>query len=172
MTLELSNVANLPIAIYPGMKIGQLSFVQLSEAAERPYGSEGIGSKYKVSAARRRAATGRTSRRRGLGVRIAIAQSDPPIREIADRLQLLLAEVLREELIHLRDMTWMLRATSRAPRRSRPHGRRADRSRRSRARRARLLEPVEQASDPGCSEEHLLCEIHSTQSAVGRSGEA
>jgi deoxycytidine triphosphate deaminase len=46
VTLELSNVANLPITIYPGMKIGQLSFVQLTEAAERPYGSEGIGSKY------------------------------------------------------------------------------------------------------------------------------
>jgi len=46
VTLELSNVANLPITIYPEMKIGQISFVQLSEAAERPYGSEGIGSKY------------------------------------------------------------------------------------------------------------------------------
>jgi dCTP deaminase len=46
LTLELSNVANLPITIYPEMKIGQLSFVQLSEPAERPYGSEGIGSKY------------------------------------------------------------------------------------------------------------------------------
>ena len=46
VTLELSNVANLPITIYPGMKIGQLSFVQLSEPADRPYGSEGIGSKY------------------------------------------------------------------------------------------------------------------------------
>jgi dCTP deaminase len=46
VTLELSNVANLPITIYPGMKIGQLSFVQLSEPAERPYGSTGIGSKY------------------------------------------------------------------------------------------------------------------------------
>jgi dCTP deaminase len=46
VTLELSNVANLPITIYPGMKIGQLSFVRLSEPAERPYGSEGIGSKY------------------------------------------------------------------------------------------------------------------------------
>jgi dCTP deaminase len=46
VTLELSNVANLPITIYPEMKIGQLSFVQLTEAAERPYGSEGIGSKY------------------------------------------------------------------------------------------------------------------------------
>jgi len=38
VTLELSNVANLPITIYPGMKIGQLSFVQLSEPAEAPYG--------------------------------------------------------------------------------------------------------------------------------------
>ncbi len=46
VTLELSNVANLPITIYPEMKIGQLSFVQLSEPAEHPYGSEGIGSKY------------------------------------------------------------------------------------------------------------------------------
>jgi dCTP deaminase len=46
VTLELSNVANLPITIYPGMKIGQISFVQLSEPAERPYGSAGIGSKY------------------------------------------------------------------------------------------------------------------------------
>ena len=42
VTLELSNVANLPITIYAGMKIGQISFVQLSEPAERPYGSEGI----------------------------------------------------------------------------------------------------------------------------------
>src|ERR671918_2226159 len=46
VTLELSNVANLPITISPGMKIGQISFVQLSEPAERPYGSAGIGSKY------------------------------------------------------------------------------------------------------------------------------
>jgi dCTP deaminase len=46
VTLELSNVANLPITIYPEMKIGQLSFVQLSEPADRPYGSGGLGSKY------------------------------------------------------------------------------------------------------------------------------
>ena len=46
VTLELSNVANLPITVYPGMKIGQLSFMQLSEPAERPYGSGGLGSKY------------------------------------------------------------------------------------------------------------------------------
>jgi dCTP deaminase len=46
VTLELSNVANLPITIYHGMKIGQLSFVQLSEPAETPYGSDELGSKY------------------------------------------------------------------------------------------------------------------------------
>jgi dCTP deaminase len=46
VTLELSNVANLPITIYPEMKIGQLSFMQLAEPAERPYGTDGMGSKY------------------------------------------------------------------------------------------------------------------------------
>jgi dCTP deaminase len=46
VTLELSNVANLPITIYYGMKIGQLSFVQLTEPAEAPYGSGTLGSKY------------------------------------------------------------------------------------------------------------------------------
>jgi dCTP deaminase len=50
VTLELSNVANLPIAIYPGMKIGQVSFYQLSTAAENPYGSPGAGSKYQGQA--------------------------------------------------------------------------------------------------------------------------
>src|SRR6266576_561423 len=46
VTLELSNVANLPVTIYPEMKIGQISFVQLSEPAATPYGTGGIGSKY------------------------------------------------------------------------------------------------------------------------------
>ena len=46
VTLELSNVANLPITIYYGMKIGQLSFVQLSEPAAVPYGTGELGSKY------------------------------------------------------------------------------------------------------------------------------
>ena len=46
VTLELSNVANLPIAIYPGMKIGQVSFYELTTSAEHPYGSPGAGSKY------------------------------------------------------------------------------------------------------------------------------
>lgn len=46
LTLELSNVANLPIAIYPGMKIGQISFYQMTTAADNPYGSTGAGSKY------------------------------------------------------------------------------------------------------------------------------
>jgi len=46
LTLELSNVANLPITIYPGMKIGQISFFRLSTAADTPYGSSAAGSKY------------------------------------------------------------------------------------------------------------------------------
>jgi dCTP deaminase len=46
LTLELSNVANLPITIYPGMKIGQISFFRLTTRAERPYGSKGTKSKY------------------------------------------------------------------------------------------------------------------------------
>ena len=46
VTLELSNVANLPIAIYPGMKIGQVSFYQMTTPAEFPYGSPELGSKY------------------------------------------------------------------------------------------------------------------------------
>ncbi len=47
VTLELSNVANLPITIYPGMKIGQISFMQMTEPAATPYGADSIGSKYK-----------------------------------------------------------------------------------------------------------------------------
>lgn len=46
LTLELSNVANLPITIYPGMKIGQISFFTLSSPAENPYGSARLHSKY------------------------------------------------------------------------------------------------------------------------------
>jgi len=46
LTLELSNVANLPIALYRGMKIGQISFFKMSSAVERPYGSRELGSKY------------------------------------------------------------------------------------------------------------------------------
>ena len=46
LTLELSNVANLPITIYPGMKIGQISFFRLSSPAETPYGAAGGKSKY------------------------------------------------------------------------------------------------------------------------------
>ena len=46
LTLELSNVANLPIAIYPEMKIGQISFLQMTTPAENPYGSGAAGSKY------------------------------------------------------------------------------------------------------------------------------
>jgi dUTPase len=46
ITLELSNVASLPITLYPGMKIGQVSFLQMTTAAEHPYGSKVMGSKY------------------------------------------------------------------------------------------------------------------------------
>ena len=46
LTLELSNVATLPIAIYPGMKIGQISFLRMTTPAEHPYGSNATGSKY------------------------------------------------------------------------------------------------------------------------------
>src|SRR3954462_5103911 len=46
VTLELSNVANLPITIYYGMKIGQVSFMQLSEPTSTPYGTSSLGSKY------------------------------------------------------------------------------------------------------------------------------
>ena len=46
MTLELSNVANLPITIYPGMKIGQLSFVQMSEPTDTRTARAALGSKY------------------------------------------------------------------------------------------------------------------------------
>ena len=46
VTLELSNVANLPIRLYPGMKIGQICVLPLSSPAEHPYGSSIYGSRY------------------------------------------------------------------------------------------------------------------------------
>lgn len=46
VTLELSNVATLPITLWPGMKIGQLCFFRLSSPAERPYGHGATGSRY------------------------------------------------------------------------------------------------------------------------------
>ncbi|MGN7247876.1 dCTP deaminase [Janibacter anophelis] len=46
VTLELSNVATLPIRLWPGMKIGQLCFFRLSSPAEHPYGSATYGSHY------------------------------------------------------------------------------------------------------------------------------
>ena len=47
LTLELSNVANLPIKLYPFIKIGQISFIQMTTPADNPYGSKDLGSKYK-----------------------------------------------------------------------------------------------------------------------------
>ena len=46
VTLELSNMATLPVKLWPGMKIGQLCFFQLSSPAEHPYGSSQYGSRY------------------------------------------------------------------------------------------------------------------------------
>lgn len=46
ITLELSNVANLPITLWPGMKVGQLALFRMSSPAETPYGSGKLGSKY------------------------------------------------------------------------------------------------------------------------------
>ncbi len=46
VTLELSNVATLPIMLWPGMKIGQLCFIRLSSPTENPYGSKAHGSHY------------------------------------------------------------------------------------------------------------------------------
>jgi dCTP deaminase len=50
VTLELSNVATLPILLYPGMRIAQLAFFPLDRPAERPYGSAALGSKYQGQA--------------------------------------------------------------------------------------------------------------------------
>ncbi|MCL4458337.1 MAG: dCTP deaminase [Chloroflexi bacterium] len=46
LTLELSNVANLPITLYYKMKIGQISFFRMTTSVEKPYGSKGLQSKY------------------------------------------------------------------------------------------------------------------------------
>ncbi|HET8593549.1 MAG TPA: dCTP deaminase [Solirubrobacterales bacterium] len=50
LTLELSNVANLPITIYHRMPIGQISFMRMDAPVQRPYGSEETGSKYQGQA--------------------------------------------------------------------------------------------------------------------------
>lgn len=46
ITLELTNIATLPITLYPNMRVGQVSFMQMTSAAEHPYGSGALGSKY------------------------------------------------------------------------------------------------------------------------------
>ncbi len=50
LTLELSNVATLPITLYPGMKIGQISFIAMTTPAENPYGTAETKSKYQNQA--------------------------------------------------------------------------------------------------------------------------
>ncbi|GIT46338.1 MAG: hypothetical protein Ct9H300mP12_09230 [Acidimicrobiales bacterium] len=54
-------MASLPITLYPGMKIGQISFVRMTTAADRPYGSSELGSKYRGQEGPAPAGTGRTS---------------------------------------------------------------------------------------------------------------
>ena len=46
LTLELNNLTRIPIKLWPGLLIAQLSFMTLDSAAERPYGSDGLGSHY------------------------------------------------------------------------------------------------------------------------------
>jgi dCTP deaminase len=46
LTLELSNQSQMPIALYPGMRIAQISFLRLTTPVDRPYGSPDLGSKY------------------------------------------------------------------------------------------------------------------------------
>ena len=46
ITLELTNIATLPITLYPAMKVGQVSFMRMTTPADRPYGSGATGSKY------------------------------------------------------------------------------------------------------------------------------
>lgn len=46
ITLELANVATLPITLYAGMKVGQISFMQMTTPADQPYGRGALGSKY------------------------------------------------------------------------------------------------------------------------------
>lgn len=67
ITLELSNNAPLPITLYRGMPICQLSFMQLSTPADRPYGSPGLGSRYQGQAGptASRYTMGRAAGRRG-----------------------------------------------------------------------------------------------------------
>ena len=50
LTLELSNVAGVPISLYYGMKVSQISFFELTTPATQPYGSSGLGSKYQNQA--------------------------------------------------------------------------------------------------------------------------
>ena len=46
LTLELNNLTRVPIKLYPGLPIAQLSFMALDRPAQRPYGSPGLGSHY------------------------------------------------------------------------------------------------------------------------------
>ena len=78
VTLELSNVATLPIMLWPGMKIGQLAFFRLSSSAENPYGSQRTAPTTRGSAGRRPAAASRTSTARTSEPSVARPPPGPP----------------------------------------------------------------------------------------------
>ncbi len=88
LTLELSNVARLPIALYFGMRIGQISFFRMSAPVERPYGTKGLGSRYQGQRRRRRPAFYRdfeSHRRRIRAARAQLACVHQGQRRLADR---------------------------------------------------------------------------------------
>lgn len=70
VTLELSNMATLPVKLYPGMKVGQLCFFRLSSSAEHPYGSSTTGSHYQGQ-------RGPTASRSHLGFSRTVLQPTP-----------------------------------------------------------------------------------------------
>ena len=50
LTLEINNVGKIPVALYPGMKIAQFSVMTMTTAADKPYGSAKLNSKYQGQA--------------------------------------------------------------------------------------------------------------------------
>ena len=179
VTLELSNVANLPITIYPGMKIGQLSFVQLTEPAERPYGSEGIGSKYQgqrgptPSRYWQNFQATRLSRLLGWFAVRGLAATEPGEKR-CQIVELVLLVARAEQVVDLRRSDWSpRRGASRARRRSTPRGPPAGRpGHEARSTYPALLETVEQSRHPRSREEKLSGEIDPPQPPVGRLPEA
>ena len=118
ITLELSNVATLPIRLWPGMKIGQISFMQIDEPVERPYGHPDLVRSIRASPGRSRRSTGTTGAPRRTDVqRRAQCRAARRPRPVAEELHLMRAGGERRECA-VRACTpealWM--ATANAPR--------------------------------------------------------